>query len=109
MIRAVLFDAAGTLIHTAEPVGEVYARVLTEYGAEIPAWRLDDAFRRVHRRAVPCVFPAASPDEIPAREREWWWRRVRETLRAADSQARVRDFDDLFVASLHRLHCLLFA
>jgi REG-2-like HAD superfamily hydrolase len=97
-LRAVLFDAAGTLLLTAEPVGETYARALAKHGAAIPAWRLEDAFRRVHQRAPAMLFPDARDVEIPGLEREWWWWRVRETVRAADSEARVADFEGLFDA-----------
>lgn len=97
-LRAVLFDAAGTLLLTAEPVGETYARTLVEHGVAIPAWRLEDAFRRVHQRAPAMLFPDANDAAIPDLEREWWWWRVRETVRAADSEARVTDFDALFDA-----------
>jgi putative hydrolase of the HAD superfamily len=95
-IRAVLFDAAGTLMHPAQPVGQTYSRALAEQGADVPAWRLDDAFARIMRRAEPCVFPGAGAEEIPERERQWWWWRVRESVRAADSQVKVRDFDAMF-------------
>ena len=95
-LRAVLFDAAGTLLHTAEPVGQTYARALAEHGVAIPAWRLEDAFRRVHQRAPAMLFPDASDAAIPGLEREWWWWRVRETVRAADSEVRLADFDGLF-------------
>jgi REG-2-like HAD superfamily hydrolase len=97
-LRAVLFDAAGTLLLPAEPVGETYARALAKHGVAIPAWRLADAFRRVHQRAPPMLFPDARDAAIPGLERRWWWRRVRETVRAADSEARVADFDGLFDA-----------
>jgi len=95
-LRAVLFDAAGTLFDPREPVGETYARVLAEHGAVIPAWRLEDAFARVRRRAPAMLFPDADPAMWPALEREWWWSRLRETVRAADSEAQVRAFDDCF-------------
>jgi putative hydrolase of the HAD superfamily len=97
-LRAVLFDAAGTLIRTAEPVGETYAREARARGVELPAWRLEDAFERVLRRAPPMVFPEAPPSRIPVLERQWWRRRVRETLRAADSTVRFADFDAWFEA-----------
>jgi putative hydrolase of the HAD superfamily len=44
------------------------------------------------------LFPDANDAAIPDLEREWWWWRVRETVRAADSEARVTDFDALFDA-----------
>jgi putative hydrolase of the HAD superfamily len=95
-LRAALFDAAGTLIGPAEPVGESYARAAAAHGAAIPAWRLDDAFRRVLRRAPPMAFPGEPPARVAALERGWWRERVRETLRAADQTARVADFDGFF-------------
>jgi len=95
-LRAVLFDAAGTLIEPAEPVGETYARVFAGHGARIPAWRLEDAFARVMRGAPPLAFPGEPPARVPDLERRWWRDRVRETLRAADSEARLADPDAAF-------------
>jgi putative hydrolase of the HAD superfamily len=97
-LRAALFDAAGTLIHVAEPVGATYAREAAARGAAIPAWRLDEAFERVLRRAEPMCFPDAPAEAVPGLERDWWRARVRETLRAADQAARVADFEGLFDA-----------
>jgi len=97
-IRAVLFDAAGTLIELRETVGETYARVAREHGVEIPAWRLDDAFGRILRRAPARVFPDAAPEDVDARERDWWRSLVRSTFRAADSTLRFDDFEAFFDA-----------
>ncbi len=96
MIRAVLFDAAGTLIELCEPVGESYARVARDFGVALPAWRVDDAFRRVFARAEPMVFPDAAPGEVEALERGWWHGIVRSTFLAADSTQRFSDFDAFF-------------
>ena len=54
-IRAVLFDAAGTLIELAESVGETYARIAERFGVALPASRLDDAFYRVWASAPPMM------------------------------------------------------
>lgn len=93
-----LFDAAGTLVHTAEPVGESYARLAREHGVDVPGWRVDDAFRRVLAGAPPMVFPGQ--DEPSAREHEhrWWRDVVRATWRAADQAVRFPDFDAYFEA-----------
>ena len=72
MIRAVLFDAHGTLIELAEPLGETYARIAAAHGVRVSAWRIGDAFRRVLAAAEPAVFPDAAPEAILALEREWW-------------------------------------
>jgi putative hydrolase of the HAD superfamily len=95
-LRAVLFDATGTLIEVAEPVGESYARVAARHGAEISAWRLDDAFRRVLRGAPPLVFPGVPRAQIEAHERAWWRALVRSVFLAADSAVRPRDFEACF-------------
>ena len=95
-LRAVLFDASGTLIAPREPIGTTYARVARDFGVEIPAWRLDDAFRRILGGAPPLVFPDAAEDAIDALERDWWREQVRSTFLAADGTARFRDFDACF-------------
>jgi putative hydrolase of the HAD superfamily len=98
LLRAVLFDAAGTLIRLREPVGETYTRFAREHGVVIPASQLDDAFARVLRGMPTMVYPGANAEEIRSRERGWWRELVRRTLRAADGSARLRDFESYFDA-----------
>jgi len=92
----VLFDATGTLIETARPVGEVYAELAREHGVRLPAARLDDAFRRILAQAPPMLFPVAPPDQIAELEKGWWRSLVRSTFLATDGTARFRDFDGFF-------------
>ncbi|MCR9096771.1 MAG: HAD-IA family hydrolase [bacterium] len=89
---AVAFDATGTLIEPTEPVGEVYARVAREYGVDLPAWRLEDGFRRILRHAGPRGLDGE--DEEARREGEvaWWFEVIRQTFQATDSTARFSDF-----------------
>lgn len=94
-LRALLFDAVGTLIELAEPVGETYARAAARHGAHISAWRLGDAFARVLRGASSPAFPGA-PAQVEARERAWWRELVRATFLAADSAVRPLDFEACF-------------
>lgn len=95
-IAAVLFDAAGTLIHPREPVGTTYARLAGEAGVTVPASRLEEAFQRVLAAAPPDVHPGEPLWRAAALERDWWRERVRETFRAADGTARFDDFDAFF-------------
>jgi putative hydrolase of the HAD superfamily len=95
-IRAVLFDAVGTLVELREPVGEVYARAARESGAALPAWRLEDAFRRARASMPPMVFPGEAPERVAELERDWWRALVRSTVRAADSTVQLADFDGFF-------------
>jgi len=97
-LRAVLFDAAGTLIGLREPVGATYARFFAAEGAVVPASRLEEAFPRVLRGMPAMVFPGASREQARALERDWWREIVRRTLRAADGTARLRDRDACFDA-----------
>jgi putative hydrolase of the HAD superfamily len=95
---AVLFDAAGTLIAPAEPVGETYSRLAREHGVALSAARIDDAFRRVFASAPPNVHPGETRARAAELERTWWRARVRETFLAADGSARFRDFEAYFAA-----------
>jgi putative hydrolase of the HAD superfamily len=92
-ILAVVFDAVGTLILPREPVGGSYARLAREHGVDVPASRLEEAFRRVLAVAPPNV---QTGPEAAERERSWWRERVRETFRAADGMARFDDFEAFF-------------
>jgi putative hydrolase of the HAD superfamily len=95
-VRAVLFDAVGTLIELTRSVGEIYADAARRHGVDLPAWRIDDAFRRILAQATPMVFPSLAPAEAALRERDWWQQVVRATFRATDQQARFQDFGACF-------------
>jgi putative hydrolase of the HAD superfamily len=97
-LRAVLFDAVGTLLRLREPVGETYARVAAAHGVRLPAWRIEDGFRRILASAPPMAFPGEPRERVRALERDWWRGRVRETFRATDQSARFADFDAFFDA-----------
>lgn len=98
MPRAILFDAAGTLIEPTASVGETYSRIARRHGVDLPAWRLEDAFGRVFRGMPPMCFEDEAPARIPSRERDWWQELVRRTVLAADSTARFAHFDAYFDA-----------
>jgi hypothetical protein len=53
----VSFDAAGTLIHLAEPVGVTYARVAAEHGVSADPAAICRALRLGHLRAIPQKRP----------------------------------------------------
>lgn len=94
--RAVLFDAAGTLIAPSEPVGRTYARVAARLGARVAAGAVGDAFACALAAAPAMAFPLASDAEIEALERDWWRDVVRSTFRAAGVAASAMDFDACF-------------
>ena len=80
-IKAVFFDAAGTLFETREPVGESYARFARANGVETSAWDVDAAFRRTFRDTPPLAFGLAhKPEELRHLERDWWREVVKRTF-----------------------------
>lgn len=91
-LRPIVFDATGTLIELAEPVGEVYHRVALRHGVDLPAWRLDDAFERVMRHPRSRDEREGGHGFTPECERERWFDLIRQTFQATDSTARFEDF-----------------
>lgn len=77
-LKAIFFDAAGTLFKTVRPVGEIYASFAREYGMDVSASQLAERFRLCFSSSPPLAFPGTSPDAIPRMERDWWKQLVRE-------------------------------
>lgn len=95
-LRAVIFDAAGTLMHLRETVGETYSRFAARQGVLLPPGHLQDAFERYLGTAEAAPRLRSSPEEVVAAERSWWRGVVRGTFRAADGSAAFGDFDSFF-------------
>jgi putative hydrolase of the HAD superfamily len=79
-IRAVTFDAGGTLIAVAEPVGVTYARVAARHGIAVHADDVESRFRAAFATAPPLAFAGASPTRLGDHERAWWYTVVRRAL-----------------------------
>lgn len=92
---AITFDAAGTLIRVAEPVGETYARIAAEFGATLSPAALDVGFREVFPSMPPMAFPGVSGPDLPDAERSWWRDLVARVVPRAGG---VHAFDDYFDA-----------
>jgi putative hydrolase of the HAD superfamily len=71
-IRAIFFDAAGTLFAVNGSVGEIYARLAREHGKDVSIADLEAGFRRCYAQTPAMAFPSASPEYIPALEKQWW-------------------------------------
>jgi len=91
VIRALLLDAAGTLIEPAEPVAETYSRLLAAHGHHQPPERLRPRFAAAFAAAGEPDF-ARHPDGESA-ERAWWRGIVERSLGATVADAA---FDALF-------------
>lgn len=100
-LRAVLFDAAGTLMHVREPVGVTYARIAHIHGVTASADRLEREFRTVLRSMSPMVFAGTSAADAMTHEREWWSEVVRRVFAALEPAARFDDYAAYFDAVFH--------
>ena len=95
-LRAVLFDATGTLIELRESVGECYARVARNHGIDLPARQIEDAWRRIVPGRTPRCFPDAAANEVPRLERDWWHSVVCDLFLATRDAVVFGDFDAFF-------------
>jgi putative hydrolase of the HAD superfamily len=71
-IKAVYFDAAGTLIKPARRIGESYSMIAAKYGKAVSPSELFDRFRICFEGAPRLAFPNAAPAEIDRLEQDWW-------------------------------------
>lgn len=94
-IKAVFFDAAGTLFTVNGSVGDIYARIAREHGKDVAATDLEAGFRRHFAAAPPMAFPDAKPEQIPTLEKQWWRTLVRQAFAPLGP---FPAFDDYFEA-----------
>jgi len=92
-IKAVYFDAAGTLIKPARRVGESYSAIAAKYGKTVAASDLFERFRICFDAAPRLAFANAAPDEIDGLERDWWKKVVAQVF---EPFGRFDNFDDYF-------------
>jgi putative hydrolase of the HAD superfamily len=92
-IKAVFFDAAGTLFKPARRVGESYAALAAKHGMQVTAADINERFGICFDAAPRLAFPGADGDKLAALERDWWKRLVAEVFKPWDGFA---DFDDYF-------------
>ena len=72
MIRAILFDAAGTLFYLTKTVGDHYAYVGREVGLDLDAQKLDSAFHAAWKQLPrrPAIDGPRKNDD------KGWWREL---------------------------------
>ncbi len=94
-IKAITFDAAGTLMRVAEPVGETYARFAHDLGATLSPQALDAGFRQVFPAMPPMAFRERGEAALLGAERAWWRELVERVVQHAGG---VAEFDSYFDA-----------
>jgi len=94
MLKAVFFDAAGTLFEAREPVGHTYARIARVHGLHADDAAVSAGFRRAFGSTPGLAFgPHRKAGEIRRLEREWWYALVR---RSFEGLGEFDNFDTFF-------------
>ena len=97
-IKAVFFDAAGTLIKPARRVGESYATIAAKHGKDVSASDIAERFRVCFDLAPRLAFPGAADDSLSGLERDWWKQLVARVFEPWSPFERFEDyFAELFV------------
>jgi putative hydrolase of the HAD superfamily len=91
-LKAVFFDAAGTLFRVRGSVGQAYATVAARHGAATSAEEIERRFRSVFRAMPPMCFPGVPVADLPEHERAWW----RQVVSAAFAGSRFDSFETFF-------------
>jgi putative hydrolase of the HAD superfamily len=76
-LRAVFFDAAGTLFTVNGSVGEIYASLAREHGKEVAVADLEAGFHHCFAQMPVMAFPGVRPEHLPELEKQWWRELVR--------------------------------
>ena len=93
MIRAILFDAAGTLIHLPRGVGWHYQQIAARHGLHLEEKALASAFRDAFKNAPARL---AAGDGLAGDDKSWWHALVRQVFSTCDATLPDREFDRLF-------------
>lgn len=93
MLKAIFFDAAGTLIYVPKGVGYHYALVGKSLGLELDGTPLDSAFRSVWKQ-MPARPATAQPREDD--DKGWWRDLVDRVLEEVSPAMKELDRDNFF-------------
>lgn len=93
MLKAIFFDAAGTLFHLPKGVGYHYALVAQRMGLQFDATAIDDAFAKVWR-TMPARPATGAPREDD--DKGWWAELVDRVIEQVAPQTHELDRDNFF-------------
>jgi putative hydrolase of the HAD superfamily len=94
VLKAIFFDAAGTLFEPREPVGSTYARIARAYGVNATDEAVSAGFRRVFHHAAGLAFgPNRNASELRILEYRWWHELVAASFEGLGT---FTDFDAYF-------------
>jgi putative hydrolase of the HAD superfamily len=94
--KVIFLDAVGTLFGVRGSVGEVYSAIAQDFGVQVQAEALNEAFLQAFAAFPPPVFPGATSEEIPYCEFEWWHRVAEFTFRQVGAFEQFANFTEFF-------------
>jgi putative hydrolase of the HAD superfamily len=94
--KIIFLDAVGTLFGVKSSVGDVYAAVARQFGVDVSATALNQAFFQSFRAAGSPAFGQIDRAEIPAREFAWWLAIATNTFKQAGVLEQFADFAEFF-------------
>jgi putative hydrolase of the HAD superfamily len=92
-VKAIFFDAAGTLIKPVRRVGESYSVFAQQYGMQVSPSEVNERFRTCFHSAPPLAFPDTGELDTERLERAWWKALVRRVFAPWE---RFDRFDEYF-------------
>ncbi|MBW4547914.1 MAG: HAD family hydrolase [Symplocastrum torsivum CPER-KK1] len=94
--KVIFLDAVGTLFGVRGSVGEVYSAIAAEFGVQVQAEALNDAFLQAFAAFEPAVFPGATSEEIPYCEFQWWQMVAERTFYQVGAFEQFTNFTEFF-------------
>ena len=91
-IRAIFFDAAGTLFDVRGTVGEIYSNIASRYGIVSDPARVQKTFEEAFRQMPPMAFPGLNARDLTKAERGWWEEIVRRVYAEEMPERALRDY-----------------
>jgi putative hydrolase of the HAD superfamily len=98
-VRAVFFDAVGTLFAVRGSVGRIYWEAARDHGVRATPEAIDAAFAEVFPAAPPLAFPSGPPGSVRRLEKQWWREVVHRVFQKVGPLERFDEyFDSVFEA-----------
>ena len=100
--KVIFLDAMGTLFGIKGSVGEIYRAIAINYGVEISASQIEEAFIASFKTAPPLAFTKSiyNYQDIDQQEFNWWKKVVKQTFDRIENISNFTDFS-VFFAELY--------
>jgi putative hydrolase of the HAD superfamily len=92
----IFLDAVGTLFGVRDSVGDIYSEIARQFGVDVPASVLNQAFFQQFKAAGSPAFAPCDPAELQAQEFNWWMKIAIGTFRQVGALAQFTDFSAFF-------------